>query len=312
MAGNRKDAKVSDDCQGGGVLTLSSMTGFARQEGAQGDWTWAVEARSVNGRNLEVRLRAPPGFDGLERIAREAAQARIQRGQINITIQARRSEAGSGVRINLDQLQRYLAVARDLADETGVKPPSLDGLLALRGVLEADDGVEAPEARAEAEAAMAASLAQALDALKAARLAEGVSLTAALAALVDRIESLCRTAESEVALQGEAIRERFARRLGELLGEAAPVDRVVQEAAVMAVKADVREELDRLASHVAAARALMSEGGAVGRRLDFLTQEFMREANTLCAKSATVALTTTGLGLKAAIDQLREQVQNVE
>lgn len=294
------------------MLTLSSMTGFARAEGSAGAWSWAVEARSVNGRNLEVRFRGPPGFDGLERIAREAAQARFQRGQINVSIQARRAETAASARINLDQLERYAAVAADLVAQGRAQPASANGLLALRGVLEAVEEAEDPEVKAEIEAAMAESLIAALEALKEARLREGAALGPVLAGFVDQIEVLAAQAEADAAEQGPAIKERFARRLAELLGEAAPVDRVVQEAAAMAVKADVREELDRLASHVAAARALMGEAAASGRRLDFLTQEFMREANTVCSKSATTSLTRTGLALKAAIDQFREQVQNVE
>jgi uncharacterized protein (TIGR00255 family) len=288
------------------------MTGFARTEGSAGAWSWAVEARSVNGRNLEVRFRGPPGFDGLERIAREAAQARFQRGQINVSIQARRAETAASARINLDQLERYAAVAADLVAKGRAEPASADGLLALRGVLEAVEEAEDPDVRAEIEAAMAESLTAAFEALKEARLREGAALAPVLAGLVDQIENLARQAEADAAEQGPAIKERFARRLAELLGEAAAMDRVVQEAAAMAVKADVREELDRLASHVAAARALMSEAAASGRRLDFLTQEFMREANTVGSKSATISLTRTGLALKAAIDQFREQVQNVE
>jgi uncharacterized protein (TIGR00255 family) len=294
------------------MLSLSSMTGFSRREGAGAGWTWAIEARSVNGRNLEVRLRTPPGFDVLERAAREAAQARFQRGQINVSIQARRLEAGGGVRINAELLKRYLALAQEMATEGGVEPPRADGLLALRGVLEADESADDKEVRAELEKALSESLIVALDQLKTARLDEGSALSATLAGLIDRIEVLHHNAEAEAAQQGPAIKERFARRLAELLGDAAPLDRIVQEAAVMAVKADVREELDRLSTHLAAARALLAEAVGVGRRLDFLTQEFMREANTLCAKSATTALTATGLALKAAIDQFREQVQNVE
>ena len=294
------------------MLILSSMTGFARTEGSAGAWSWAVEARSVNGRNLEVRFRGPPGFDGLERIAREAAQARFQRGQINVSIQARRAETVASARINLDQLERYAAVAADLVAKGRAQPATADGLLALRGVLEAVEEAEDPEVKAAIEAAMAESLTAALEALKEARLREGAALAPVLAGLVDQIEALAARAEADAAEQGPAIKERFARRLAELLGEAAPVDRVVQEAAAMAVKADVREELDRLASHVAAARTLMAEAAASGRRLDFLTQEFMREANTVCSKSATTSLTRTGLALKAAIDQFREQVQNVE
>jgi uncharacterized protein (TIGR00255 family) len=294
------------------VLKLSSMTGFGRAEGASGAWSWAVEARSVNGRNLEVRFRGPPGFDGLERIAREAGQARFQRGQVNVSVTARRTETTGAVRINREVLERYLALADELTGKGHALTPSADGLMALRGVLETGEAEEAPEARTTLEAAMAASLVEAMDGLKTSREAEGAKLGAVLAGLVDQIETLCGEAEVEAAGQAPAIRDRFAKRLAELLGDATPADRIVQEAAVMATKADVREELDRLASHVAAARALMAEDAAAGRRLDFLTQEFMREANTLCSKSATTALTRVGLALKAAIDQFREQVQNVE
>ena len=293
-------------------MALSGMTGFARREGAAGAWTWAVEARSVNGRNLEARFRGPPGFDGLERAARDAAQTRFQRGQITIGLQARRAEAAGAVRINREVLERYLALADELTGKGHALTPSADGLMGLRGVLETAEAEEAPELRAEIEAAMAKSLAEALDGLKISRQAEGASLGVVLAGLVERIEALSRDAEAEAAEQGPAIRDRFARRLAELLGDAAPAERILQEAAVLAVKADVREELDRLASHIAAARSLMVDDAAAGRRLDFLTQEFMREANTLCSKSATTALTRTGLALKAAIDQFREQVQNVE
>ena len=294
------------------MLTLSSMTGFARVEGAAGAWSWAVEARSVNGRNLEVRFRGPPGFDGLERLAREAAQARFARGQINVSMQARRAESAGAVKLNQEQLDRYVALAAALAAKGQAAPPTADGLLALRGVLEAGEAEDDAAARAAVEGAMAASLSQVFDGLKASRLAEGAALAGVLSGLVDQIETLTRDAEGQAAAQAPAIRDRFAKRLAELLGEAAPPERILQEAAVMAVKADVREELDRLAGHVAAARALMADDAAAGRRLDFLTQEFMREANTLCSKSAASGLTATGLALKAAIDQFREQVQNVE
>jgi uncharacterized protein (TIGR00255 family) len=294
------------------MLSVSSMTGFGRAEGAAGDWSWAVEARSVNGRNLEVRFRGPPGFDGLERAARDAAQTRFQRGQINVTIQARKAEAPSGVRVNRDQLERYIALAEEIAGGGRAAPARADGLLALRGVLEVGEDADEPEVRAAVEAEMIRSVAAAFDGLKAARLAEGDSLAAVLTGLVDRIEALGADAEREAAAQVATIKERFQRRLTEMLGEAAPAERILQEAAVLAVKADVREELDRLSSHVTAARALLADTAAAGRRLDFLTQEFMREANTLCAKSATTSLTSTGLALKAVIDQFREQVQNVE
>lgn len=291
---------------------LSGMTGFARAEGALGDWTWAVEARSVNGRNLEVRFRAPPGLEGLDRVAREAAQSRLQRGQVNVALQARRAERAAAPRVNLPVLEAYLALAQDLGKQ-GVAPPTADGLLGLRGVLEAEEPEATPEARAALEAAMAASLREALEGLQAARLGEGRQLAPVLSGFVDHIAALIETAESEAAAQSEAVRERFVRRMAELAPETADLqDRIVQEAALLAARADVREELDRLAHHVESARSLLAAGGAVGRKLDFLMQEFMREANTLCSKSATTSLTAVGLDLKAVIEQLREQVQNVE
>ena len=293
-------------------MSISGMTGFGRAEGASGAWSWAVEARSVNGRNLEVRFRGPPGFDGLERAAREQAQTRFQRGQLTVGVQARRSEGALAVRLNLEQLERYLAIGAPYLASGRAGPPSLDGLLALKGVIESEDAVEDPEARTELEAAIGATIGSALDGLLAARREEGRAVAGLLAGFLDRIEALVAEAEAVAGEQPGLVKERFARRMAELLGEGAAEDRIVQEAAAMAVKADVREELDRLTGHLAAARQLISGDGAVGRRLDFLTQEFMREANTLCSKSASSALTSRGLDLKAVIDQFREQVQNVE
>jgi uncharacterized protein (TIGR00255 family) len=293
-------------------MSLSGMTGFGRAEGAAGAWSWAVEARSVNGRNLEVRFRGPPGFEGLERVAREGAQARFQRGQLNVGLQAKRSEGAGSVRINTEQLERYLQAGAPYVATGMAGPPRLDGLLSLRGVIEAADGVDDPDALAALEAAMGASIAAALDALAVARREEGRSLEGVLAGLVDRVAELVGQAQGHAAAQPAAIKERFERRMAELAGEAVDADRVLLEAAALATKADVREELDRLTGHVGAARALLATDGAVGRRLDFLTQEFMREANTLCSKSAIAALTTVGLDLKAVIEQFREQVQNVE
>ena len=293
-------------------MSLSGMTGFGRAEGALGAWSWAVEARSVNGRNLEVRFRGPPGFEGLERVAREGAQARFQRGQLNISLQAKRAEGAGAVRLNLEQLDRYLAAGAPYITAGKAAPPTLDGLLALRGVIEAADAAEAPETMAELEAGMAAAIAQALDGLAQARALEGAQLAVVLDGHVARIAELTAAAKGHGAEQPAAIKARFERRMKELAGDAASEDRIVQEAAAMAVKADVREELDRLSGHVEAARALLADAAAVGRRLDFLTQEFMREANTLCSKSALSALTAVGLDLKAVIEQFREQVQNVE
>ena len=266
----------------------------------------------MNGRNLETRFRGPPGFEGLERAAREGSQSRFQRGNITVGVQAKRAEAAGSVRINHEQIERYLSAGEPYVAAGRAAPPLWDGLLALRGVIEADEGDLDPEAHAQAESAMAASIGAALEGLLAARRAEGAALLGVLSEQVARIGVLTGEAGTLAAGQPLAIKVRFETRLKELAGEAASEDRIVQEAAAMAVKADVREELDRLAGHVVAARELLAADAAVGRRLDFLTQEFMREANTLCSKSQTGALTTLGLDLKATIEQFREQVQNVE
>lgn len=288
------------------------MTGFGRADGAADGWSWSVEARSVNGRNLEVRFRGPPGFDNLERLTKAAAQGRLNRGQVTVGVQAKRAEAGAaGLTINEDVLSRYLALANRLAED-GATPPSADGLLSLRGVLEAPEEEEDAEARASVEAAMAASVEAALDALKTSREREGAQLTPVINDFIARIETLVAAAEGEAQAQVEHIRDRFTRRMQELAPDAPGLEeRVYLEAAALATKADVREELDRLTAHLASARTLLQQPPA-GRKLDFLMQEFMREANTLCSKSATTALTGIGLELKAVIEQLREQVQNVE
>jgi uncharacterized protein (TIGR00255 family) len=293
-------------------MSLKGMTGFARREGGLGSWTWAVEARSVNGRNLETRFRGPPGFEGLERTVREAAQARFQRGQVGVNLQARRADVSASIQINHDLVERYAAAMQPLVAAGRAALPTADGLLALRGVIESGDATDDPEALKTLEAAMARDIDTALDELAKARNQEGRALHDLIAGFVGAIEAGVESAASAAEAQGPLIRERFARRLEELLGDAAPTDRVLLEASVMAARADVREELDRLSAHCAAARALLDQGEPAGRRLDFLAQEFMRESNTLTAKSASPALTAIGLELKAVVDRLREQVQNVE
>lgn len=292
-------------------MTISGMTGFGRAEGSQGDWTWSVEARSVNGRNLDVRFRGPNGFDGLERLAKVSAQTRLNRGQVTLGVQAKRTEPSATLKVNEAILAHYLTLANRLAED-GATPPSADGLLSLRGVLEMPEDEDDPDARGAVEAAIAATIDQALDALKISRDREGEQLLPVITGFIDAIASLVDQAETEALAQTDAIRERFTRRMTELAPDAPGLhDRIFLEAASLATKADVREELDRLTAHVASARTLLQQPPA-GRKLDFLMQEFMREANTLCSKSATTALTGIGLELKAVIEQLREQVQNVE
>ncbi|PQZ77619.1 MULTISPECIES: YicC/YloC family endoribonuclease [unclassified Brevundimonas] len=291
---------------------ISGMTGFGRADGALDGWTWTVEARSVNGRSLEVRYRGPGGFENLERLTKATAQARLNRGQVTLGVQAKRAEGNEPApRVNEAVLATYLKLANQLAEE-GAVPPSADGLLALRGVIEVAEAVEDPEGQAAVEAAIAVTIEQALDALKQSRQREGEQLTPVIHDFVGTIEALVARAELEASSQTEAIRERFTRRISELAPDAPGLDeRIFLEAAALATKADVREELDRLTAHVDSARTLLQQPPA-GRKLDFLMQEFMREANTLCSKSATTPLTGIGLELKAVIEQLREQVQNVE
>ncbi|HEY1559845.1 MAG TPA: YicC/YloC family endoribonuclease [Caulobacteraceae bacterium] len=293
-------------------MNLSGMTGFARRDGAYGAWTWTAEVRSVNGRSLEVRFRAPGGFESLERLAREAAQARFQRGQIGITLQARRAESMGAARIHHDVIELYLAAIAPLIESGRATAPTADGLLALRGVFDSADSDDDPDARAELEAAIFRDIAGALDDLAKARTGEGRALGNLIEGFLARVDALTLSAEIAASTQPQLVRDRFARRLGELLGEAAPHERILQEAAVQAARADVREELDRIRAHLKSARDILDSDGPAGRRLDFLAQEFMREANTLTAKSASAELTAAGLELKAVIDQLREQVQNVE
>ena len=296
---------------------ISGMTGFGRADGALDGWTWTVEARSVNGRSLEVRYRGPGSFENLERLTKAAAQGRLNRGQVTLGVQAKRAEGSEPApRVNEAVLATYLKLANQLAEE-GAVPPSADGLLSLRGVIEVAEEVEDLEAHAAVEAAIAVTIEQALDALKVSRQREGEQLTPVIHDFVGTIEALTARAELEASSQTEAIRERFTRRISELapnlaqMGAPGLEERIFLEAAALASKADVREELDRLTAHVASARTLLQQPPA-GRKLDFLMQEFMREANTLCSKSATTPLTGIGLELKAVIEQLREQVQNVE
>ena len=292
--------------------TISGMTGFGRADGSLNLWSWSIEARSVNGRNLEVRYRGPNSFDNLERLAKAATQSRLNRGQVAIGVQAKKTAgAEAAPRVNEAVLANYLKLANQLAED-GAVPPTADGLLALRGVIEITEEDEDPEERATVEAAIAASLNEAIEALKLSRQREGEQLFPVIEDFIAQIEALVVRAEAEAEAQVQAIRERFTRRISELASDTPGLeDRIFLEAAALATKADVREELDRLAAHLASARSLLQQPPA-GRKLDFLMQEFMREANTLCSKSATTPLTAIGLELKAVIEQLREQVQNVE
>ena len=294
-------------------MALSSMTGFAESSGGHDGLAWRWEAKSVNGRGLDLRLRTPPGLDGLEAPARKLATSRFSRGSLQLFLSLAPQEDARGLKIDAVALASAVRLAKEIAAETGLPSARVDGLLALKGVIVSDDAAPADEkARAHRDAAILESLASALDGLAKERLNEGAKLHAVLTAQLAEIEALVQEAGRLAATQPAALKEKLAAQMRELLTGGLPEERLAQEAALLAARADVREELDRLAAHITDARAMLKAGQGVGRKLDFLAQEFNREANTLCSKSADIQLTRIGLGLKAAIDQFREQSQNVE
>lgn len=295
---------------------IASMTGFAHAQGTAGEFTWAWELRSVNGRGLDLRLRLPPGLDGLEPALREAAAAVLRRGSVTAGLTLKRAESSRLV-ADTATLEQVLALSLELARRIpGAAPPRADALLALPGVLRAATCAETgePAAAAAQEETIRDGFAQALAALGMSRRAEGERLASILRGLLDELAALHARAAEQAATQPGAQRQRMLEAVAPLLAElpALPEERIAQEVALLAARSDVREELDRLAAHLAAARALLDEDAAIGRRFEFLLQELNREVNTLCSKSASLPLTETGLRLKAAVERLREQVANVE
>ena len=294
-------------------MAIASMTGFAREAGVSGPSQWAWELKSVNGRGLDVRLRYPPGFDAVGEDARGQVQKAFTRGQCQLNLTITRGATPPRVRLNEEVLSALLDAVGRLKLPPGVEPASVDGLLAVRGVVEIEDVGDAA-ASTELADALKAGVARAVAALAEARRAEGRALSGILAGQLAAMERLVAAIETSPARRAEAVRAKLEAQIAALLGAAPALDpdRLHQEAVILATKADVREELDRLTAHIAAARALLRDGGAVGRRLDFLAQEMGRESNTLSAKANDVALSRIGLDLKAVVEQFREQVQNVE
>jgi len=289
------------------------MTGFARVDGVIDGWRFAWELRSVNGRSLEWRSRLPSGYDALEPELRKAVKEKIARGSVSVSLNLQSDRGEGGYRINEAMLADALAMIERLRKKGEFAPSTAEGVLALRGVIEqTDEGMSADSAKT-LQTALLKEFSKGVDALVAARRKEGDKLAAILAAQFDELEKLTGEAAANASASPAAIQKRIEDQLAELLsGASIAEDRLAQEAAMLAIKADVREELDRLTSHIAAGRALLKRKDPVGRELDFLTQECNREANTLCSKAADMDLKRTGLDLKRVVDQIREQVQNVE
>jgi len=295
-------------------MPIASMTGFAESHGGRDNARWRWEARSVNGRGLEMRLRLPQGFDAIEPPARVLAAERFKRGNLQATLTYDPGAGAKGLRVDAAALASAVKIAKEVAAETGLPPASVDGLLALKGVIVQDEELAGLDAEHDGrDAAILGTLAACFDLLSKARKGEGAKLAAVLDAQMSEIARLTAAAGLAAVAQPAAIRDRLTQQINDLVvpGTVQP-ERLAQEIALLATRADIREEIDRLTAHVSEARRLLASGEAVGRRLDFLAQEFNREANTLCSKSADVELTRIGLDLKAAIDQFREQAQNVE
>jgi uncharacterized protein (TIGR00255 family) len=290
------------------------MTGFARVEGQSEGFAWSWELRSVNGKAFDLRFRLPSGYDALEAPLKTVLGETAKRGSINAILSISEQSKPASLKINETVLAQVLDLMRGLEGRLDAAPPRLDGVLAIRGVMELAEEVLSPDQREARLAAICASFGEAVAALAAARGGEGARLHAVLAGKLDEIAAYVGDAELAAAAQPEALRVRFHKQMALLFDGVPPLpeERLAQELALLIGRADIREELDRLVAHIAAARELLAEGANVGRRLDFLCQEFNREANTLCSKSADLGLTRLGLSLKAAIEQLREQIQNIE
>jgi uncharacterized protein (TIGR00255 family) len=293
---------------------IASMTGYARGSGAADGATFSCEIKSVNGRGLDVRLRMTPGFDALEAELRRRIGRVLARGSVTLTLDVERDGAGAAVSINSQALDVVVAALEQLSHRIEAQAPRLDGILALKGVLVERAHPLTADAEERLHAAILATVDKCLAGLVEARRAEGKHLAAILLERLDEIAALTAAAESHPSRSRDAALERLRGQIADLRDSGAGLseERLAQEAMLLATKADIREELDRLSTHVKAARKLLADGGPIGRKLDFLSQEFNREANTLCSKSSAVDLTAIGLDLKAAIDQLREQLQNIE
>ncbi|MBT5186814.1 MAG: YicC family protein [Kordiimonadaceae bacterium] len=294
-------------------MTLSSMTGFGRTQGQFENYSWVWEIRSVNGKNLDVRMRIPPGLDAFDQYIKTNLKKLISRGSLNVSLQLQKDSDEIDVKVNEAALDKLISVAKQAAQKHDMPMPSIDNLLSIRDVVEITNKEDDEEILKKRDAKLKSSFLDAISEVKQSRDNEGAATYQMLTDVLNEIERLLVEGEDIAAQQPQALKNKFLDKVNALLEKSNfDAERITQEVVILATKADVKEETDRLHAHISSARSLLKEKGAVGRKLDFLCQEFNREANTLCSKSTDIALTNIGLSLKTAIDQFREQVQNVE
>lgn len=295
-------------------MSISSMTGFARIEGTEGGYSWSWEIRSVNARSLDARLRLASGMERLEVRLKPEVSSRFQRGNISASLSLVKPPKQTTLSVNKDVLDQVLALANEIAGRVDASPPTIDGLLSVRGVLDTIEEEESGDDRAQLDEAVFVSFGNGLDSLAENRAQEGTRLAEIVKGHVDEIEALSARAVAAAAAAPAALEERLRQQISALIKDepSLPEERIAQEVALLVAKGDIREELDRLTAHVEAARELLQSNEPIGRPFDFLCQEFNREANTLCSKASDIELTRIGLDLKASIERLREQIQNIE
>ncbi|MDG1020543.1 MAG: YicC family protein [Emcibacteraceae bacterium] len=295
-------------------MTLSSMTGFGRAEGHYKHYSWVWEIRSVNGKGLDVRMRIPPGLDAFDQFIKTTIKKEITRGSINVLLQLSKEETDTDVKVNEAALDKLIGVAKKASVDHDLPMPSLDSLLSIRDVVEIILTEDNENQISERNDILKKSFIEALSELKSSRQEEGLATRKMLSDVIDQVEDLLNQAEEIVNNQPSLLKEKYEEKVNALFDNKQGIDkdRLAQEIVLLVTKADTKEETDRLRAHIASARTMLDAKGTIGRKMDFLTQEFNREANTLCSKSSDIALTNIGLSLKTAIDQIREQVQNVE
>jgi len=295
-------------------MTLSSMTGFGRAEGHYKHYSWVWEIRSVNGKGLDVRMRIPPGLDAFDQFIKTTIKKEITRGSINVLLQLSKEETDTDVKVNEAALDKLIGVAKKASVDHDLPMPSLDSLLSIRDVVEIIPTEDNENQISERNDILKKSFIEALSELKSSREEEGLATRKMLSDVIDQVENLLNQAEKIANNQPSLLKEKFEEKVSALFDNKQGIDkdRLAQEIVLLATKADTKEETDRLRAHIASARTMLDAKGTIGRKMDFLTQEFNREANTLCSKSSDITLTNIGLSLKTAIDQIREQVQNVE